>query len=235
MDMIWQGIHDAFSLTIQRDPAIVKAAILTLQVSLSAVLLATAIGLPLGAIVGNKNFWGRNIIVIFFRTGMGIPTVFVGLICFAMFSRQGPLGQFQLLYSPQAIAIGEFLLALPIIFSMTQGAVSSLDRRVADTAQALGAGPIRKLVTLISEARIGVVLGIFTALARCLTELGIAVMVGGNIANRTRTLATATALETSRGEFARGIAMGIILLSMSLSFTLFLAILTRKKNSEVTR
>jgi tungstate transport system permease protein len=230
VDLIWAGIKDAYALISAGNTAVMEATLMTLQVSISAVLAATLIALPLGAFSGYKNFPGRNFLVVIARTGMGIPTVFVGLVCFAMFSRHGPMGGFDLLYSPQAIAAGEFLLALPIIFAMSHGAISSLDPRAGETAKALGAKPIRLLATLVSEARIGVILGILTALARCLTELGIAVMVGGNIAGRTRTLSTATALETGRGEFARGIAMGLILLTLSLSFTLLLALLTREKH-----
>ncbi len=231
MNLLWEGIREAYDLIASGNPAVFDAAFLTLKISTAAVFCATLVALPMGAFAGHRNFFGRNLMVVLARTGMGIPTVFVGLVCYAMFSRQGPLGDWDLLYSPQAIAAGELLLAVPIIFAMSQGAVASLDQRVAETAQTLGAGPIRILGTLVSEARIGVILGILTALARCLTELGIAVMVGGNIRGRTRTLATATALETGRGEFARGIAMGIILLFLSLSFTLILALLTREKRA----
>lgn len=235
MDLLWEGIRSAWHLIRTMDPAVMEATLMTLKVSTGAVLCATLLALPLGAFAGYREFFGRDLLVVLARTGMGIPTVFVGLVCYALFSRRGPMGDLDLLYSPTAIAAGEILLALPIIFAMSQGAVASLDRRAAETARVLGAGPLRILWTLVSEARIGVILGILTALARCLTELGIAVMVGGNIRGRTRTLATATALETGRGEFARGIAMGLILLCLSLSFTLGLALLTRRKDKERRR
>ncbi len=233
MDLLQAGLADAWHLITTGNAAVMEATWLTLRVSTAAVFCAALLALPFGAWAGHRHFFGSRFLVVLARTGMGIPTVFVGLVCYALFSRRGPLGEWELLYSPAAIMAGEFLLALPIIFAMSQGAVASLDRRVSDTAVTLGASPLRILWTLISEARIGVVLGVLTALARCLTELGIAVMVGGNIRGRTRTLATATALETGRGEFARGLAMGLILVTLSLSFTLLLALLTRRKGEDL--
>ena len=147
---------------------------------------------------------------------MDLPTVFLGLVCFAVFARQGPLGPLDLLYTPWAIVVGELVLAAPIIVSITHGAVKALDPGVGQTARTLGASALRRCRTYLSEARVGVTLAILTAFARCVTELGIAMMVGGNIRGHTRTLATATALETTKGEFERGMAMGIILLLIAL-------------------
>jgi tungstate transport system permease protein len=132
------------------------------------------------------------------------------------------------LYTSWAIVIGEVLLALPIIVSFTHGAVKALDPRVAETALTLGAGALRRCRTYVSEARVGFLLAVLTAFARCVTELGIAMMVGGNIKGRTRTLATATALETGKGEFGRGLAMGIILLVIALLVTALMSALTRE-------
>jgi len=150
------------------------------------------------------------------------------MICYAMFSRRGPLGPFEMLYSPWGIVIGELLLAVPIIVGISHGAIKSLDPRVGETAWTLGAGPLRRGLTYISEARVSVMLAVLTAFGRCVTELGIAMMVGGNIKERTRTLATATALETSKGEFARGMAMGTILLVIALAATCLIAWLSRE-------
>jgi tungstate transport system permease protein len=160
---------------------------------------------------------------------MAVPTVFVGIVCYALFSRRGPLGPIELLYTPWAIMVGELLLALPIVLCITHGAVQALDPRVGETALTLGAGPLRRWRTYISEARVGVMLGVLTAFARCVTELGIAMIVGGNIKERTRTLATATALETGKGEFARGLAMGVLLLVIALTVTILIAAITREQ------
>ena len=185
--------------------------------------------LPLGAFVAVRPFPGRTVLITVARAGMAVPTVFLGLLCYSLFRSQGPLGPLQLLYTPWAIVVGQLLLAMPIVFSMSHGAVSSLDPRADETIRTLGARGIRRGWTLLSEARTGVLLAILTALGRCITELGIAVMVGGNIAGRTRTLSTATALETSRGEFERGIAMGLLLLLMALGMFVVLVMLARER------
>lgn len=196
-----------------------SAALRTVWISISAVLLASAVGIPLGAFVATHRFPGRRAFVLTARAFMAAPTVFVGIVCFALFSRGGPLGPLELLYTPWAIIIGELFLALPLVFSLTHGAVVALDSRVGETARSLGAQGVRLLSTYLSEARTGVLLGVLTAFARCATELGIAYTVGGNIVDRTRTLATATAMETGRGEFERGLAMGLVLLVIALGVT----------------
>ena len=228
MDLIWDGFKQAVHLVVSRDPLVMSAAWRSVWISSLAVALATVVGLPLGTALAHAAFPGKRWVVTAFRAGMAVPTVFVGVVCYALFSRRGPLGPLELLYSPWAIVIGELLLAIPIITAITHGAVKALDPRVAETALTLGAGWFRRWQTYISEARVGVVLAVLTAFGRCVTELGIAMMVGGNIKDRTRTLATATALETGKGEFARGIAMGVVLLAIALGVTILLVLLSRE-------
>jgi tungstate transport system permease protein len=229
MDLISEGIRDAFDLLIRFDPQVLGAAARSIWISCLAVGLATIFGLPLGTLLARRLFLGRGVCVLLFRASMAFPTVFIGMVCYALFSRRGPLGPWELLYTPWAIVFGEFVLALPIIVSLTHGAVKSLDPRVGETAWTLGAGPVRRWRTYLSEARIGVTLSVLTAFSRCVTELGIAMMVGGNIKDRTRTLATATALETGKGEFARGMAMGLILLAIATGVTLTIVWLSRER------
>lgn len=223
MQLLWDGFTGAVQLLAERDPILMSAAWRSLWVSIVAVALAGLLGIPIGSMLSYQKSWGRSIVVILFRVGMSVPTVLIGLLCYAMLSRRGPLGGLNLLYTPGGIVIGEFCLALPIIVTWTHGAISGLDPRVAETAITLGAGRLRRWRTYLSEARLGITLAFLTAFARCFTELGIAVMVGGNIKRRTRTLTTATALETARGEFDRGVAMCLILLLMALIVTLFSA------------
>ena len=199
MELIWEGFSDALGMIFSGEPLVFSAAWRSLWISSSAVALAMLVGLPLGTWLARSQFRGNALVVLAFRAGMALPTVFVGMMCYAMFSRRGPLGPLELLYTPWGIVIGELLLAVPIIVGISHGAVKSLDPRVAETAWTLGAGPLRRWWTYISEARVSVMLAILTAFARCVTELGIAMIVGGNIKFRTRTLATATALETSKG------------------------------------
>ena len=228
MDLIWDGVREAVQLLIGGDAAVYDAAMRSLWISSLAVLLATITALPCGILLGRRRFRGRRAIVLLCRVGMSFPTVFVGLVCFALFSRRGPIGDLQLLYTPWVIVCGEFLLAFPIIASLSQGAIRSLDPRVGETAWTLGAGLGRRLMTYVSEARVGIMLAVLTAFARCITELGIAMMVGGNLSGRTRTLATATALETGQGDFGRGVAMSLILLVVAAIVTLMIITLSRE-------
>ena len=232
MGLIWEGCRDAIHLLLHRDPLVLDAAWRSLWISLLAVGLSTVVGLPLGTLLARLTFPARAFVVLGFRAGMALPTVFIGIVCFALFSRRGPLGPFELLYTPWAIVCGEFLLALPLVVSICHSAVQALDPRVGESAWTLGASPLRRWRTYISEARIGVALAILTAFSRCVTELGIAMMVGGNIKDRTRTLATATALETNKGEFGRGLAMGLILLMIAMSVTLVVGFLSRNERHD---
>ena len=232
MDLIWEGCQDAIRLLLRFDPLVLDAAARSVWISLLAVGLSTLVGLPLGTLLARISFPARAIVVLAFRAGMAFPTVFVGVVCYAVFSRRGPLGPLELLYTPWAIVCGEFLLALPLVVSISHGAVKALDPRVGETAWTLGAGPFRRWRTYISEAYVGVTLAVLTAFSRCVTELGIAMMVGGNIKDRTRTLATATALETGKGEFGRGIAMGLILLMLAMGVTLVIVYLSREERHD---
>lgn len=229
MQYLLDGLADAVRLLIAGEPLVYAAAWRTAWVSVSAVTLAALIGLPLGVTLARTQFPGNRLLVLLFRAGMALPTVFVGIICYSLFSRRGPLGPLELLYTPWAIVFGEFLLALPIIVGITHGGIKSLDPRVSETAWTLGVSAWRRWCTYLSEARVAVMLAVLTAYARCVTELGIAMIVGGNIKHRTRTLATATALETSRGEFARGLALGLVLLAIALSVAVLLGWLSREE------
>lgn len=228
MNLLLQGLLEAYRLVVARDPLVMGAAWRSIWISCLAVGAAATIGLPIGTILARTRLPGSRFLVLAARAGMAVPTVFLGIFCYALFSRRGPLGATDLLYTPWVIVTGEFLLALPILVSITHGAVRSLDPRVAETAKTLGAGLRMRWGTYLSEARVGVLLGLLTAFARCVTELGIAMMVGGNIRGRTRTLATATALETGKGEFGRGLAMGLILLFLALAVTVVIGYLTQE-------
>ena len=208
---------------------VLDAALRSVTVSSLAVLIAGLVGLPLGVALARAPLPGRRLWVGLTRTGMAMPTVFIGLVCYGLLSRRGVLGPFELLYTPGAIVFGEVLLALPIIASGIHAALAGLDPRIRETAKTLGAGRLRVILTELSEARSAVVIAILLAFARCVTELGVAMMVGGNIKDRTRTLATATALQTGQGEFARGLAMGLILLVIALVFTGLVSMVGRER------
>lgn len=228
MELIWEGFREATAFLLRLDAQVLDAAARSLWISVVAVGLAALIGLPLGTVLARSSFAGHRIIVLLCRAGMALPTVFIGIVCYALFARRGPLGPLELLYTPWVIVFGEFLLALPIIVSNSHGAVKALDSRVAETAWTLGAGLFRRLQTYVSEARLGMTLAVLTAFSRCVTELGIAMMVGGNIRHRTRTLATATALETARGELGRGMAMSLLLVAIAIGVAAMIAFLGRE-------
>jgi tungstate transport system permease protein len=228
MELILDGLAEAFALLRDGDRLVLQAAWRSLWISSLAVGLAALLGLPIGVALARVTFPGKRILVNLIRASMAVPTVFIGLICYAMFSRRGPLGPLDLLYTPWGIVAGEFLLAFPIIVAITHAAVRSLDPRIAETAQTLGARVPRRAWTYLSEARAGATVALLTAFARCVTELGIAMMVGGNITGRTRTLSTATALEAGKGEFARGIAMGGLLLVIALCVVFVVSAVNRE-------
>jgi tungstate transport system permease protein len=226
--VIREGILEALRLLLRLDASVIDAATRSLWISVVAVVTATVVGIAVGLLLARKQFPGRSVLVLLFRVGMSVPTVLIGLLCYGLLSRRGSLGELELLYTPTAIVLGEFFLALPIVATLTHGAVSRLDQRVFETARTLGAGTIQRAMTYLREARLAIMLAVLTAFSRCFTELGIAMMVGGNITGRTRTLTTATALETARGEFASGVAMSLILLSIAMLVTLAIALLSRE-------
>ena len=228
MDFLVDAVREAWRLILSRDPQVVSATIRTLAISLSAITLSVVLGLPTAMLLARRRFPGRRLTLVGFRGALGVPTVFLGLLCYGLFARRGPLGPLDLLYTPTGIVVGETLLALPIIVALCHGAISSLDPKISETARTLGASPWQRATTYLSEARTGLALALLTAFARCSTELGIAMMVGGNIKDRTRTLATATALETSKGEFAIGLAMGGLLLLVATGMTVLVAVVGRE-------
>ncbi|NIP86546.1 MAG: ABC transporter permease subunit [Planctomycetales bacterium] len=227
MRLLWNGLTDACQLLLDRDPLVLHAAWRSLWISATAVALAALLGIAAGSLLARRRFFARGLLVLLFRAGMGLPTVLIGLVGYALLSRRGPLGTLELLYSPWAIVLGEICLAVPIIATWTHGAIGNLDPRVAETVRTLGAGTLRRWRTYLSETRLSLLLALLTAFARCISELGIALILGGNIPHRTQTLTTATATATARGDFARGVAMSLILLSIAVLVTLSIARLSR--------
>lgn len=226
--MIREGFLDALHLLWNVDGKVMDAAMRSLWISIVAVAAASVFGIAMGLLLGRKRFPGQQTLVVLFRAGMSVPTVLIGLLCFGVFSRSGVLSSFELLYTSRAIVTGEFFLALPIIVTLTHGAIVRLDQRIPETARTLGAGPVQRASTYLREVRLVIALAVLTAFSRCFTELGIAMMVGGNIPGRTQTLTTATAQETSRGEFARGMAMSLILLLIAMAVTVAMSFLNRR-------
>ena len=184
----------------------------SVKIVMTATLLATLLGVPVGISIASNEFYGKRLISSLFNTLLSMPTVVVGLTVYAFLSRSGPLGELGLLFTPWAVIIGDVILAFPILVAFTIAAVQGIDPRIRETALSLGAGPIRALWTVLGEARLAICAAVVAGFGRIIAEVGAAAMLGGNIRGYTRTITTAIALETSKGEFALGLALGIVLL-----------------------
>lgn len=206
----------ALRLIASGDAAVVDAVRVSLQVALAATLLGTLLGAPLGFAVGTSRFRGRRAVEVGLNTLTALPTVVVGLLVYAALSRRGPLGELGLLYTRTAMVIGLTLLVAPLMATLTMALASGADPRIRETALTLGATRLGAVRTLIGELRRGALAAVATGFGRLISELGIALMVGGNIEGSTRTMTTAIALETGKGEFAVALALGLILLVVAL-------------------
>jgi len=193
-----------------------EVVLFTIKVSFWGTLLSALLGVPLGFLIAVREFPGKGIVRTALNTLMALPTVVVGLTVYAFISRQGPLGLWGLLFSPAAVVIGQCVLATPLITALTLSATQSVDPRVGLTARTLGANPGQEAFVILREARFALMAGIIAGFGRVIAEVGAAMMLGGNIRGYTRTMTTAIALESSKGEFGFGLALGFILMALAL-------------------
>lgn len=228
MDFILASLRAAVAMIAAFDPEVVHAVWTSVFTSGVAIILAAALGIPAGAFLGLGRFAGRRAALVVLNTLMALPTVVVGLVVYGLLSRQGPLGAWGLLFTPTAMIIGQTVLAAPIVANYTVAAVAGADPRIMSTALTLGAGRLQGAWQLLLEVRFGVMAAIVAGFGRVVAEVGVAMMLGGNIRNYTRTMTTAIALETSKGEFAFGLALGIVLLVVALIVNLFLNLLQQR-------
>jgi tungstate transport system permease protein len=229
LSFIFEGLQKAFQLIFSLNKEVFIIVLFSLKVSGIAILLASLTGVPLGFLIGVKKFRWKKFTVILLNNALAIPTVVVGLIIYSFISRVGPLGYFGLLYTPTAVIIGQFFLATPIIIALTHSAIQGIDTKVRNTALTLGSTEIQAAWAVVKEGRYTIMSAIITGFGRIIAEVGAAMMLGGNIKGSTRTMTTAISLETSKGEFGFGIALGIILLLISLSINVFLSYIQSKK------
>jgi tungstate transport system permease protein len=228
MDFFTESFRTAFGLIVARDPDVVNAVTVSIVVSLWSTLLAALAGIPVGVAVGVAEFPGKRVAVTVLNTLMALPTVVVGLFVYSIISRQGPLGTLGLLFTPHAMVIGQTVLAVPIMANFTMSTIKGADPRIVPTALTLGAGPLGSIRQLVIELRFGIMAAVIAGFGRVIAEVGVAMMLGGNIRSYTRTMTTAIAMETGKGEFALGLALGIILMAVALIANLFLNILQQK-------
>jgi tungstate transport system permease protein len=222
MNSIIEGFLKAFSLIVTLDRELLGIIMLSLEVSGMALVIAALIGVPAGTVTGLIKFPGRGIIITLSNTFMGLPPVVVGLFIYLILSRSGPLGFFGLLYTPSAMIIAQTILALPIVTSLCHSAIVNVDPIIGQAAATLGATPYQKALTIVREARHGIFAGIIAGLGRVMAEVGAILIVGGNIAGYTRVMTTTIALETDKGNFELALALGIILLTISLIINMVL-------------
>jgi len=215
VEFLWDGVREAFRLLVGGDAATYHAVWVSLLCTLFAITAAAIVAIPYGAWLGLFRPRGWRAQVFILRVGMALPTVVVGLLVYGLFSRAGLLGRLDLLYTKAAIIVGETILAVPLLGALAHGAAASLDTRVAETALTLGAGRGRTLLKALGEARIALAAAYLAAFGRCVTELGIAITVGGNLKLRTRTLPSTIQLELGRGDFAAAVAPGLLLLVLA--------------------
>lgn len=212
MDYFLHALKVAFALIFSLDAEVYQVVWTSIMVALSATVAAAILGIPLGLIVGLREFAGKRVLLQILNTLMALPTVVVGLFLYGLFSRQGVFGDWGLLYTPWAIIIGLAVLILPIIWNLVIAAVHGADPRLAVTCKMLGATRRQQLWIYLGEIRFGLLAAIVMGFGRAIGEVGIAMMLGGNIEGFTRTMTTAIALETSKGEFEFALALGLLLL-----------------------
>lgn len=215
MDYLVEGTLKAFQLLFSGDIETFSAVAATVKVSTYSMTASLLMGIPLGFALGYFQFPGKRQVRLVVDTLLALPTVFIGLLVYAFISRQGPAGQLGLLFSLPGIAIGQTILAVPIVTALSATAVESIDKELRTTLMSLGADRSQMLLTFLWEVRHGILAAALTAYGRVMTEVGISMMVGGNIKWHSRTITTAIALETSKGMFATGIALGLVLLGIA--------------------
>jgi len=214
----------AIALILAGDKEVISAVVTSLDVAIWSVLFASMVGIPLGVGVALGEFPMKSVVRVLLNSFMAMPTVVIGLVVYGFLSRQGPLGSMGLLFTPRAIIIGQAILATPVIANYTLSAIQGADQGILPTARTLGASRLQSLFQLAREVRFGLVAAIIAGFGRVISEVGVAMMLGGNIRLYTRTMTTAIALETGKGDFAYGLALGVILMTVSLAVNIFLTL-----------
>ena len=223
MGMVIDSFFTALELIFTGDPEVFSITGRTLLISSASTSIAASIFVPVGSLIYFHSFPGKGLLVNVIQTLFSMPTVFVGLLVFITFSKEGPLGGFGILFSPTAIIIGHVILISPIIAGLTISALRGIAPEIQDTAMSLGASRLQTIYTIIREARYGVSTAVLLGFGRAISEIGLAIIVGGNIRGHTRTLTTAMSLETSIGNFELAMALGMILVSLALAVNILVS------------
>ena len=226
--MFAESSAKAFELLLSADPALLAIVRISLATSGCAVALAAMLAIPAGIATAISEFPGKKALRHLLNALMALPTVVVGLVLYGLLSRLGPLGHLDLLFTPIAMVLGQTVLIVPLLWNLVLTAAQSADPRIAQTCRTFGATRSQQALVVLHECRFAVVAAVILGFGRAIGEVGVAMMLGGNIAGHTRTMTTAIALETSKGEFALGLALGFVLLLVALLTNLLLSLLERK-------
>jgi tungstate transport system permease protein len=230
---IANGIIQAIDLIVTLNPEVMQIAALSLYISLTATILAAIVAIPAGALIHFNDFYGKRAAIIIIQTLYSVPTVVVGLVLYLLISKSGPLGVFSLLFTPQGMILGQMVLIIPIMMGLVISALSGIDRGISDTLVSLGATQFQKIIEIVKEARFAILSAVVLGFGRAIAEVGVAMMIGGNIRDHTRVLTTAITLETGMGNFAMSIALGIILLVIALIVVVILNLITSALSSDM--
>ena len=222
MNELYQGFTKAFELLVSFDPEVMEITGRTLAIALSSCIISTIFCLPLGSLIHFRRFPGKRVLINLIQTFYSIPTVAVGLFVFIFFSRIGPFGFFNLMFTPTIMVIGQLILVSPIVLGLIIAALSGVEKGVFETALSLGASRIQATLQVIVEARYAILSAVTMGFGRAISEVGLALMVGGNIRGFTRVITTTISLETSKGDVELSIALGVILIFVALIVNIIL-------------
>ncbi|MEE9326276.1 MAG: ABC transporter permease [Cocleimonas sp.] len=222
MESLSSTLFEAITLLLSGDPELWNIIGISFRISTTAILIAMVPAILIGFTLAYADFPGRRLLISFFNSLLAVPAVVVGLTLYIVLSRQGPLGEWKLLFSQTAMIMGQITLSFPILVAMSHSAFQSAEMRAWDTARTLGNHPLHAFLIIMREVRFGLFGALLAAYGRIIAEVGASMMLGGNILNVTRNIPTAIAMETSKGEFTQGIALGIILLLMAFLLTMTL-------------
>lgn len=228
MEDILSAISTAITLILTWNPDVIEISARTIEVTFTSVLISTIIALPLGTFINFRSFKGKKTLISLIQTLYSLPTVIVGLVCYMLLSRTGPLGFLGFLFTPNGMIFGQTILVIPIMTGMTIAALQGINPIISDTIRSLGADRFQFLTSHIREARFAIMAAVVIGFSRAISEVGAAIMIGGNIKGHTRVLTTAISLQTSMGNFTLSLALGIILLGIALIINLVMGYLQQR-------
>jgi tungstate transport system permease protein len=226
MSEIVSGFFQALNLIVTLNPEVIQIAALSLFISLAATIIAATIAIPLGGLIHFHEFRGKRMLIVLIQTLYSVPTVVVGLVLYLLLSRSGPLGIFGLLFTPEGMIVGQTVLIIPILTGLVIASLGGVDRNISDTLISLGATSFQTIVQIVKEARLAILSAMVLGFGRAISEVGVAMMIGGNIRGATRVLTTAIALQTGIGDFPFSIALGLILLLIALVVVIIMNLIT---------